>query len=76
MKHCNISIPSSIWIEPVVFNQPVIKVPFIGVIKMSISRSGKAAIAAAYNESYPMYVDIEHIDASNRASIYSQLTDI
>ncbi len=74
-KHCNISIPSSIWIEPGVFNQPVIKAPFIGEIKVSISHSGKAAIAAAYNESHPMSVDIEQIDTSNRESIYSQLTD-
>jgi len=74
-KYSNINIPSSIWIEPGVFNQPVIKAPNMGETKVSISHSRNAAIAAVYNESHPMSVDIEQINASNRDSIYSQLTE-
>jgi len=71
-KHPNINL-STVFIDRGVFGFPVIASANTSGYKISISHSADLAVALAYEETYPMAVDIEQIAEHRSAAIKSQM---
>ena len=70
----NISSPKSIWIDRGVFQFPIVKCPNNSNIQVSISHCDRIGFSIAYPEAHPMGIDVEKINADNRTTVLSQLT--
>ncbi len=65
----------NIVIEQGVFNQPIVKLPCSHNFQTSISHCNDIGVAVAFQEAYPMGIDVEGISIRNRDVMESQLTE-
>jgi 4'-phosphopantetheinyl transferase len=70
----NIKSLNQIYIDSGIFNQPIIKLPNIPNMRVSISHDGVSAVALAFPEEHPMGIDIESIDEDKCAEISTYFT--
>jgi 4'-phosphopantetheinyl transferase len=70
----NIQSLNQIYIDSGIFNQPVIKLPNIPNMRVSISHDGVSAVALAFPEEHPMGIDIESIDEDKSSEVSARFT--
>ncbi len=70
----NIQSLNQIYIDSGIFNQPVIKLPNIPNMRVSISHDGVSAVALAFPEEHPMGIDIESIDGDKILEVSAHFT--
>jgi 4'-phosphopantetheinyl transferase len=71
---CKIHSLSQIYIDSGIFNQPVIKLPNLPNMRVSISHDGVSAVALAFPEEHPMGIDIESIDEDKCSEVSAYFT--
>ncbi|MEA5460953.1 4'-phosphopantetheinyl transferase superfamily protein [Arcicella sp. LKC2W] len=71
----NIKSLNQIYIDSGIFNQPIIKLPNIPNMRVSISHDGVSAVALAFPEEHPMGIDIESIDEDKCSEISTYFTN-
>ncbi|PWK23890.1 4'-phosphopantetheinyl transferase superfamily protein [Arcicella aurantiaca] len=70
----NIKSLNQIYIDSGIFNQPIIKLPNIPNMRVSISHDGVSAVALAFPEEHPMGIDIESIDDEKSSEMSTHFT--
>lgn len=63
-----------IWVQPGVFQQPVIMLPRTEPLQITITHCDHIAAAIAFPEAHPLGIDLEKIDSANVSAIESQIT--
>lgn len=68
------SDPKQILVSSGVFHQPLVSIPGMANVQISLSHSGPYAAAIAFPEAHPMAIDLEISDPKKEATIQDYLT--